>query len=502
MDSKIALGTLNKGHLSNDFNGNCAAEIRGKTEGFTFGWIASEHNIADLGSRGATPAQVDKNSEWQRGPNWLYAPVEKWPMEVYPLVDLPVVGNIEKIESVIDIDKFSSLDKLHKHTALCLKFARSKGNGKPMVDCDWKKIILGPEDYREAELFWIKRVSDSVLKMYEKGKLQSLRPTTIWDDNGNYLRVVTSGRLGELLKIGYDVDELTVLDPSHPYVRLVLKSIHEEDHGGDDRTVWKSRIRFWIPQARRIVRSIRNRCYRCKLLNRRNSQQMMAPLPRTRVLPTPAWTFTAIDLFGPIEHVDMVRKRLKEKCWGVVFSCMVSRAVHLDLTQAYHTDALLQTMRRFMSLRGAPKEFLSDQGTQLIACSKEVTGMLELIDWGLIQGWCSKRDIKWNFVPPGGQHMNGVSESLVKSTKHMLKQTLEGKRLTFVETQTVLFEAAQIINCRPLGIYSRPGSDPLDGGPITPNHLLLGRATNQIPNLKYTNVNNVRRMKFLQSCVE
>ena len=61
MDSKIALGTLNKGHLSNDFNGNCAAEIRGKTEGFTFGRIASEHNIADLGSRGATPAQVDKN---------------------------------------------------------------------------------------------------------------------------------------------------------------------------------------------------------------------------------------------------------------------------------------------------------------------------------------------------------------------------------------------------------------------------------------------------------
>ena len=502
MDSKIALGTLNKGHLSNDFNGNCAAEIRGKTEDFTFGWVASEHNIADLGSRGATSTQVDKDSEWQKGPNWLYSSIEKWPMEVYPLVELPVINNVEKGEPVIDINKFSNMDKLHKHTALVLKFARSKGNGKPMLDCDWKKIVLNPEDFRAAEQFWIKKVSESVLIMYEKGKLQSLRPAKIWDDGGNYLKIVTSGRLGQLLKIGYDVEELTVLDPSHPYTRLVLKSLHEEDHGGDDRTVWKSRKKFWIPQARRIAKRIRSQCYKCKLLDRKNAQQMMAPLPCTRILPTPAWTYTSLDLFGPIEHVDMVRKRLKEKCWGVVFTCMVSRAVHLDLTQAYHTDALLQTIRRFMALRGAPKEFLSDQGTQLIACSKEITGILELIDWSLIQGWCAKREIKWKFVPPQGQHMNGVSESLVKSTKHILKQTVEGKRLTFVETQTLLHEAAQVLNCRPLGVYSRPGSDPLDGGPITPNHLLLGRATNRIPDLKFTNVNHIKRIKFLQSCIE
>ena len=502
MDSKIALGTLNKGHLSNDFSGNCAAEIRGKTEGFIFGWVASEHNIADLGSRGAAPTQVDKNSEWQKGPTWLYAPVEEWPMEVYPLVELPSVNNIEKVESVIDIEKFSSLHNLHKHTALCLKFARSRGNGKPALDCNWKKIVLSPDDYREAEKFWVKKVSESVLKLYEKGKLQSLRPSTNWDDSGNYRKVITSGRLGELLKIGYDVDELTVLDPSHTYTKLVLKDLHDVDHGGDDRVVWKSREKYWIPQARRIVKGIRNRCYRCKLLNKRNAQQMMAPLPSTRVLPTPAWTYTSIDLFGPIEHVDMVRKRLKEKCWGVVFTCMVSRAVHLDLTQAYHTDALLQAIRRFMALRGAPKEFLSDQGSQMIACSKELAGIFELIDWNVIKGWCAKHTIAWKLVPPQAQHMNGVTEALIRSTKNILKQTLDGKRLNYAETQTVLHEAAQVMNCRPLGNYSRPGSDPLDGGPITPNHLLLGRATSRIPDLQFTNVSNVKRMKFLQNCTE
>ena len=74
------------------------------------------------------------------------------------------------------------------------------------------------------------------------------------------------------------------------------------------------------------------------------AEQLMSPLPNQRVLPTPPWTYTSVDLFGPLEHTDMVRKRLKEKCWGVIFTCMVSRAVHLDLTQAYHTDALLQAL--------------------------------------------------------------------------------------------------------------------------------------------------------------
>ena len=125
-----------------------------------------------------------------------------------------------------------------------------------------------------------------------------------------------------------------------------------------------------------------------------------------------------------------------------------------------------------------------------------------MIDWNMVSGWCAKRTIEWKFVPPQAPHMNGVTESLVKSTKNILKQTLDGKRLTYAETQTVLQEPAQLMNCRPLGVYSRPGSDPLDGGPITPNHLLLGRASASIPDQKFVNVTKVKRMKFLQQCTE
>ena len=305
-----------------------------------------------------------------------------------------------------------------------------------------------------------------------------------------------------MLKIGYDTEELTILNPEHPYTKLVLKKCHEIDHGGDDRAVWRSREKFWIPQARREVKKIRGKCFRCRLLNKRRAEQMMSPLPNQRVLPAPPWTYTSVDLFGPLEHTDMVRKRLKEKSWGIIFTCMVTRAVYLDLTQAYHTDAVLQAVRRFMAIHGTPKEVLSDQGSQLIACGKEVATMLELVDWNAVEGWCSRRGIVWKCVPPQGQHMNGVTESLIRFTKHILHQVLEGKRMTFIEIQTVLFETSQILNSRPLALHSRPGEDPLDGGPLTPNHLLLGRATSKIPEFSYSNMSNTKRVRFLQTIVQ
>ena len=501
IDSKIVLGILNKCTLENEFTYNCVAEVRNKADMCTFAWVKSENNIADLGSRGTSPLNVSEASEWQKGPSWLYLPVESWPIEPCHFEDLPEVCNLQSCESVFDVAKFSDLDKLHKHTAICIKFVRSKGNGKGGNLDSWRNIKITPEEYQAAELYWVKVVSEKVVKSYNAGKLNSLRPVSVWDEKGQFVKIVTSGRLGQFLKIGYDVEELVILDPSHSYTYIVLKHFHDQDHCSDDRTVWKSRNKYWIPQARRLAKRIRSKCYRCRLLVKLNCQQMMSPLPEERVLPTPAWTYTSIDLFGPIEHVDMVRKRLKEKCWGVIFTCMVSRAVHLDLTQGYDTDALLQAIRRFMSLRGCPKELLSDHGSQMIACHKEVAVMLELVDWNLVDGWCSRKGITWKLVPPQGQHMNGVTESLVRVTKDQLKQVVAGKRLTFVEMQTVMFEVGQMINSRPLGVYARPGSDPLDGGPITPNHLLLGRATGVIPELKFENVSKVKRMKFLQSVV-
>jgi transposase InsO family protein len=78
-------------------------------------------------------------------------------------------------------------------------------------------------------------------------------------------------------------------------------------------------------------------------------------------------------------------------------------------------------------------------------------------DWdpSAIQDWLADRKIKWKFAPAGGQHMNGQAERMIRQVKNVLKSTLEGKSCSFNELTTILFEAAIIVNSRPIGIAGR-----------------------------------------------
>ena len=513
-DSKVVIGMIsNTKSLLKDYVGSRVAEIRSLTNLKDWGWLRSENNIADLGTRGGTPKDT-QSVEWLEGPGFVKEPLENWPVEFISTEtddatqDLFLTVLPETF--AIDAKNFSDVQRLVRTTAFCFRYVhilRSKPSQSGTItvsrNFDYSRIQLTADEVEKAEQHWINLASTSLIYDVEAGKLSSLRPEIVKDDDGNVVKIVTSGRLGKLLKIGYDVNQLILLDGNHPFTYLILKKIHEERHGGDNYVLFRSRSRFWIPNARKFIRKIRKKCFFCKLLTKKSMTQIMAPIPDERVLPCPPWTNVGIDLFGPLEASDMVKKRLKSKCWGLIISCLATRAVHLDLTQSYDTDSLLQALRRFIGLRGSPSKILSDQGTQMIAASKEVAGMIELLDFSSIKGWCATRKIQWEFTPVRGQHVNGCTESLIKSTKKILSIHLHGKNLSFVELQTVLVEVAQILNSRPLGISHKPGTDPLDGGPITPNHLLFGRATNAVPTFPYDqNVRLTKRIRFMNTVLE
>ena len=117
-----------------------------------------------------------------------------------------------------------------------------------------------------------------------------------------------------------------------------------------------------------------------------------------------------------------------------------------------------------------------------------------------MNAWCTGQRIKWTVVPAEGQHQNGLSESLVKSTKRSIMHKIGGNTLTFAELQTVLYEIANIINSRPIGIFT--GSDPEQPRAITPNDLILGRSAGEVPHGPFDNCRSVnRRFRFLQNLV-
>ena len=182
-------------------------------------------------------------------------------------------------------------------------------------------------------------------------------------------------------------------------------------------------------------------------------------------------------------------------------TCASTRAIHLELTDSYNTDSILQTLRKFIALRGCPAEICSDQGTQMIAAGSNIAELTKDWNWSTVSIWAGKNKIVWKVVPAEGQHQNGLSESLIKSVKRTIKHTIVENVLTFSELHLMFYEVANIINSRPIGIVS--GSDPDCPKSITPNDLMLGRSSSEVPQGPFnSNTTITKRFLFIQNLID
>jgi hypothetical protein len=199
-----------------------------------------------------------------------------------------------------------------------------------------------------------------------------------------------------------------------------------------------------------------------------------------------------VDLFGPLPIVGSVNKRTTGKAWGVIFVCTSTSLAHVEVAESYSTESFLMAVRRFMALHGAPKRFQSDQGTQLVAASKQ----LATWDWTAVHEQAERAGAEWHIVPTGGQHYNGQAERLIGLLKKCLEGALNNRKFTLGELSTVVAEAAQVVNSRPI---ARNTGDPETGGPITPLHLQLGRATVEVPRMRFEEAPRLtQRLQFVE----
>ena len=101
----------------------------------------------------------------------------------------------------------------------------------------------------------------------------------------------------------------------------------------------------------------------------------MADLPEDRVTPEkPPFSFVGIDYFGPLE---VKQRRSRVKRYGCLFTCLTTRAIHIEIAHSLGTDLMVNALRRFISIRGSPERIRSDQGTNLIRSDKELKEAIE-----------------------------------------------------------------------------------------------------------------------------
>ncbi|XP_071581642.1 uncharacterized protein [Temnothorax nylanderi] len=157
----------------------------------------------------------------------------------------------------------------------------------------------------------------------------------------------------------------------------------------------------------------------------------MGDPPRPRVRASRPFTHTGVDYAGPILlRTTKGRGQKAHKGFLVIFVCLSTRAVHLEVASDYTAEAFIAAYKRF------------------------------------------------RFNPLSAPHFGGIWEAAVKSTKHHLRRVIGNATLTYEELSTFLAQVEACLNSRPLSPLS---DDSEDLAALTPGHFLIGAAISAVP---------------------
>ena len=157
------------------------------------------------------------------------------------------------------------------------------------------------------------------------------------------------------------------------------------------------RQKYWILGLRNILRNLAYKCFECRKLRANLVSPAMADLPVGRLAYLQRrFKHYGVDYFGPL-FIKIRRRR--EKRWGVIFTCLTTRAVHLELSHLLSTDSAILVVQRMSARRGMPTVIYSDCGTNFKGASKELKQALLNIDKEKQHDFGMKNNCFGNSIP-------------------------------------------------------------------------------------------------------
>ena len=134
-----------------------------------------------------------------------------------------------------------------------------------------------------------------------------------------------------------------ILTKRHHVVDIIIHHYHlQSGHSGIEYVLSKINEKCWIIKGGVSVRRVLSSCFDCRRCWQRPNQQKMADLPPDRIIPNhPQFTFVVVDCFG----LFMVKRgRAVAKRYGVLFTCLTMRAVHIEVVQTMETDSFINSL--------------------------------------------------------------------------------------------------------------------------------------------------------------
>ncbi|XP_026324401.1 uncharacterized protein LOC113233490 [Hyposmocoma kahamanoa] len=372
-------------------------------------YINTEHNPADIATRPET--WIEKKHLWFHGPAFLAADKRTWPRNMH--LEDHVVSVSAAAEGLDEVQTLILDDRPSEETERTQPVVQMNSQLQEIIDLQSSHF---PEEFKGKETHLTRNLG-------------------LFKDVDGILRC--KGRLMHA-DLSYETQHPILLPKDCEFTTKIIKDAHESHyHVGVPHTLSVIRHRYWIPQGRVQVRKVIQKCPQCIKHGGGPYQLPKTPaLPVERVKYSSPFTYTGVDYFGPM-HVETSNG--KEKRWICLFTCLVVRAIHLEVVQDMRAEEFLLALRRFVASRGAPSHIMSDNAMQF-----------KLMSEVLSSNYCTQNKIFWKFIPQLAPWHGGVYERLVSVVKHCLKRTLEKHLLSDNQLLTVLKEVEAVVNTRPL----------------------------------------------------
>ncbi|GBN01610.1 hypothetical protein AVEN_265912-1 [Araneus ventricosus] len=134
----------------------------------------------------------------------------------------------------------------------------------------------------------------------------------------------------------HEKDSLILPTKSRLSQLLIMREHHQRlHHAGVSETLTQIRENYWILCGRQTVKSCLNKCLICKKFKVRPGNQIMAPLPANRIQKRYPFENVGIDFASPIYT------RNTDKAYIALFTCAVTRAIHLEVVSSLSTEHFL-----------------------------------------------------------------------------------------------------------------------------------------------------------------
>ena len=470
------------------FVSNRLSVIHDGSEPDQWKYVPSVLNPADALSRGQS-AREFLHSTWATGPAFLSGRTDEWPNQKHVLHLADDVEDLEVKRSLVSfmaaerdstselLSSVSDWHTLKRRVAWWLRLRyilRQRLMNRRDGDAEGASRVNSRLTIQELD------EAEAVIVRYTQKKAFPEEFNSRFVKKSSPIYRLNPRLTDDILRVGGRLSNAAISDaakhqmilPKKGHITdIIIRDMHErKGHSGREHVLAALREKYWVVNGNAAVRRVLAKCVRCRRVQGPMVTQQMSDLPEDRTTPQGGvFSRVGIDYFGPF-YVKVGRQQHKRFC--VLFTCLATHAIHIEVCESLDTSSFLNALRRFQARRGQVTFIRSDNGTNFVGAERELREKFAKLRESKVHDFLLKKGVEWQFTPPGASAQGGVWERQIRSVRKVLNAVLREQSLTDESLRTLLCEVEAVLNSKPLTTVS---SDPSDLQPLTPNDLLMLR---------------------------